>query len=375
MTRLARRERLRILVIAPSRHPIREPHAGGLEAAVWDRVRSLRAIGHDVTLVAARGSDFLDRTPEWMRLPGVVWGGDRSSDEAYPDGYLDQVSSVLGAVHDHLATNRASFDLIDNHSLHPVPIARSAEHGIRMRTTLHTPPLRELVEAAEDAGPAHAFVAVSGHTAGEWRAHGVESTVLPNTVDVDGWPFGPGGDGLVWFGRLVPEKGAHLAIDAARDLRRPLTIAGRIGDVQYFEAAVAPRLGGAVRHVGPLRRRRLAQLVGRSGCALVTPCWDEPFGLVVAEALTTGTPVAAFDRGGIAEVLDGLPGTRLVPAGDTAALADAAAALLRTSSADRILIREHAIERFSSVRRSRQLEAIYPQRLDAEPMVAEGMAP
>lgn len=365
MTRLTRRDRLRILVIAPSRHPIREPHPGGLEAAVWDRVRSLRASGHEITLIAARGSDFLDRTPERMRLPSVVWGGDRSSDEAYPEGYLDQVTSVLDGVLDHLAADPSAYDLVDNHSLHPVPIARSAEHGIPMLTTLHTPPLPELVAAADAAGPAHSFVAVSGHTAQEWQAHGVESTVLPNAVDPDAWPLGPGGRSLVWFGRLVPEKGAHLAIDVAQSLGRPITVAGRVGDVQYFDGFIAPRLGDGVRHLGPMRRRRLAHLVGSSGCALVTPCWEEPFGLVLAEALTTGTPVAAFDRGGIAEVLEGLPGTRLVPAGDTAALAEAAEELLQLSASERQRIREHAVERFSSRRRGLQLDALYRHRLAA----------
>lgn len=369
MSRLARAERLRILVIAPSRHLIRQPHPGGLEAAVWDRVRSLRALGHEVTLIAARGSDFLDRTPERMLLPGVVWGGARSSDEAYPDGYLDQVSSVLGGVVDHLVAHPDAFDLIDNHSLHPTPIERSADHGIPMLTTLHTPPLPELVAAAVVAGAAHSFVAVSSHTASEWRAFGVDSTVLPNVVDPAAWPLGPGGQDLVWFGRLVPEKGAHLAIDAARMLGRQLTVLGRVGDVEYFDDAVAPRLGADVRHLGPLRRRRLAQVVGSSGCALVTPCWDEPFGMVVAEALTTGTPVAAFDRGGISEVVQGLPGARLVPPGDTAALAAAASALLQTSPAERMLIREHAIERFSSQRWLPQLDALYRQQV-ARPVVS-----
>jgi glycosyltransferase involved in cell wall biosynthesis len=365
-----RRDRLRILVVAPSRHPIREPHAGGLEALVWDRVRSLRASGHEVTLVAARGSDFLDRTPERMRLPQVVWGGGRSSDEAYPDGYLDQVASVLDAVVDELVTDPGAFDLIDNHSLHPVPIARAAEHGIPMLTTLHTPPLPELVQAADTAGAAHAFLAVSGHTAGEWRAHGVESTVLLNTVDPGAWPLGPGGRGLVWFGRIVPEKGPHLALDVARAMGLPLAVAGRVGDEQYFERSVRPRLGGGVRHLGPMRRRRLAHLVGRSGCALVTPRWDEPFGLVVAEALMTGTPVAAFDRGGISEVLAGLPGTRLVPPDDTAALAAAADELLRLPRAARPDARARAIERFSALRRSLQLEGLYRDRLDAEASTA-----
>ncbi|WP_404312691.1 glycosyltransferase [Agrococcus terreus] len=349
--------RLRVLVIAPSRHPIRQPHAGGLEAAVWDRVRALRAAGHDAVLVASHGSDFLDRTPEALRMPAVVWGATRSSDAVYPPGYLDGVARVLDELMDRLAADPGAFDLIDNHSLHPIPIARSAEHGIPMRTTLHTPPLPELVEAAAAAGPGHAFVSVSAHTASEWRRTGVASTVEPNVVDAEAWPLGRGGARLVWFGRIVPEKGPHLAIEAAEALGRRLVLAGRVGDVEYYERAIAPRLGRAVRHVGPLRRRRLARLVGASGCALVTPCWDEPFGLVVAEALTTGTPVVAFDRGGIREVVGDLPGAALVPPGDVGALAEAALRLGSPGAAERERIRERALERFSSAGRIARLVA------------------
>ncbi|MFC7431672.1 MULTISPECIES: glycosyltransferase [unclassified Agrococcus] len=350
--------RLRILVIAPSRHPIAEPHAGGLEAAVWDRVRSLRAAGHAVTLVAAHGSDFLDETPMELRLPSVAWEGTATSDEAYPAGYVDAVALVLHRLTMRLVQRPDEFDLVDNHSLHPLPIASAREHGIPMLTTLHTPPLPELVDAALVAGPAHEFLAVSEYTAAQWRAHGVEARVLANVVDADAWPLGRGGPDLVWFGRIVPEKGPHLAIDAARLLGRDIVVAGRVGDVGYFEQEVAPRLGPGVRHVGGMQRAALARLVGRSGAALVTPRWDEPFGLVLAEALCTGTPVACFARGGVAEVVDGLPGTRLLPADDVEALARAADELLATGLAERRRIRAHAVRRFASSERMPVLDEL-----------------
>ncbi|MFM2475533.1 hypothetical protein K6Y82_51950, partial [Burkholderia cenocepacia] len=127
-----------------------------------------------------------------------------------------------------------------------------------MTTTLHTPPLPELVEAARHAGPNHAFVAVSEHTAAQWREHGVEARVLSNAIDADAWPLGHGGPGLIWFGRIVPEKGPHLAMDAAAMLGRPLTVAGRVGDVEYHRREVVPRMSPSVRSLGGLRRARLA---------------------------------------------------------------------------------------------------------------------
>lgn len=339
----------RILVVAPSRYPIREPHAGGLEAMVWDRVRRLRAAGHDVTLVAARGSDFLDRTPRRLRMPPASWGGAAASDETYPAGYLDAVDMRHRRLLDHLREHRHDYDLVENHSLHPMPVLGSGEHGIPMVTTLHTPPLPELVAAAAHAGAQHSYLAVSAHTASRWREHGVAATVRPNPVDPHAWPLGAGGPGLVWFGRIVPEKGPHLAIDAATMLERPITVAGRVGDADYFAREVAPRASAHVTILGALRRQRLADLVGESGCALVTPRWDEPFGLVLAEALMTGTPVAAFARGGVPEVLDGLPGARLVVPDDVVGLAAAAEELLATTPDERERIREHALRRFASL--------------------------
>lgn len=97
-----------------------------------------------------------------------------------------------------------------------------------------------------------------------------------------------------------------------------------------------------------MRRAALARLVGGSGCALVTPRWDEPFGLVLVEALLTGTPVAAFARGGVVEVLEGMPGARLVAPDDVRGLALAAEDLLGASPQERLRIREHAIARFAS---------------------------
>jgi glycosyltransferase involved in cell wall biosynthesis len=102
----------------------------------------------------------------------------------------------------------------------------------------------------------------------------------------------------------TPEKGPHLAIDAARRAGRPLVIAGPGSDPDYFARDVEPRLGGEVRYAGHLAHRELAHLVGASAAALVTPQWDEPYGLVVAEAMMCSRPVVALACGGIPEIVD-----------------------------------------------------------------------
>lgn len=351
---------LRIAVIAPSRHPLRQPHAGGLEAAVWDRVQSLRRRGHRVQLIAAAGSDFLEpSSPAWT-LPAAQWSASASSDTDYPDGYLDVALLALDRALHQLSRQRASFDVVDNHSLQALPLEWAPRLGIPVVTTLHTPPLTEMVEAIHGAGDALGpLLAVSRHTANAWQQRGVHAQVLPGAVDTRRWGLGAGGPDLVWFGRLVPEKGAHVAIHAARLLGRRLVLAGRIGDARYFSSVVEPLLGDDVTYLGPLRQPDLARVVGGSACTLVTPLWDEPFGLVIAESLATGTPVAAFDRGGVGEVLAGSPGARLVAPGDAAGLARAAAAIADPEPDARRHIRARARERFSLERRLDEIEAIH----------------
>lgn len=359
MRRLGSR-RLRIAVVAPSRHPLRQPHAGGLEAAVWDRVDSLRRRGHRVRLVAASGSDFLGESPAPLHLPPALWAGSSTSDTDYPDGYLDEALTSLDRALRHLSDHREDYDVVENHSLHALPLEWAPRLGIPVVTTLHTPPLEDMVGAIHRAGDVLGpILAVSTHTARAWREHGVHARVLPNAVDTDRWRLGAGGPDLVWFGRLVPEKGAHAAIAAARLLGRRLVLAGRIGDADYVRSEIDPHLGDDVVHVGPLRHRDLAHLVGSSACALVTPMWEEPFGLVLAEALSTGTPVAAFDRGGVPEVVAGSPGARLVPADDVAALARAVAAIADPGAGARRRIRAHALRRFSLERQLDDIEAIH----------------
>lgn len=353
---------LRLVVIAPLRFPIRPPFAGGLESAVWNEVRLLRSRGHDVKLVATDGSDFLGDSPGSFVLPAVDWAGDGSAaDDTYPPGYLETALPALGRALDAIAERADEFDVVVNHCLFGLPLERARDLGVPMVSTLHTPVIPELVEAHGLSSPGGSrFLSVSSHTARAWAGAGIDSEVLHNGIDAAAWPQGAGGPDLVWFGRLVREKAPHLALEAAHLLGRRIVIAGRIGDKDYFDAEVAPLLDDRRVHVGPLDVPALSSLVGSSGCALVTPVWDEPFGLVTPEALLCGTPVAAFAAGGIPEIATGTEGMRTVPVGDVLALATAASGLLE-SSADpgfRAAVRADAVERFSLRVRAEAFERI-----------------
>lgn len=359
--------RLRVVVIAPHRHRIREPFAGGLEAHVWHLVRRLRDLGHEVVLAAAEGSDGVEpglafpRRP-WRASPAAAGDVSMPAPEfmAEHHAYLRVMLALADGRYGHV-------DVVHNHSLHHLPVAMASALPAPMLTTLHTPPTPWLESAVMLADPqdGSTFAAVSGYTADAWSVLPQRPTVVHNGVDLDEWPLGEGGDWLVWSGRLVPEKCPHLAIDAARLAGMRLRVAGPLSDREYFAREIAPRLGPDVQYVGHLAHNDLATLVGSSAAALVTPCWDEPFGLVVAESLACGTPVAAFRRGGIPEVVAGPECGALVDPQDVEALA---AALPRVVTLDRAVVREHA-------RSALSVERMVREYLDLYRELARGDAP
>jgi glycosyltransferase involved in cell wall biosynthesis len=366
---------LRIALIAPCDHPIRQPFAGGLESLVWQLRRALVARGHEVTLFAADGSDASDAEHV---LPAGGWAPSRTAagDVSMPaPGFMAAHHAYLHLLLSLAGPRGDDFDVVHNHALHHLPVAMSPLVVPPMLTTLHTPPTPWLESAIEltrgDSGRGE-FAAVSRFVARQWRVlrPGNEAHIVPNGVDLDTWRAGPGGGSLVWSGRLVPEKAPHLAIEAAERAVLPLVLAGPVADHAYFDAMVRPRLGPHISYAGHLATPDLVSLIGSSAAALVTPVWDEPYGLVVAEALACGTPVVAFARGGIPEVLNdpgsqlaGPPGDespssagRLVRPGDVEALARGA---LDAVTLDRRRVRRHARQHLSLDRMVTAYELLY----------------
>jgi glycosyltransferase involved in cell wall biosynthesis len=329
---------LRIALLGSSRYPVRQPFAGGLEAFVFELAHGLTAAGHSVTVIAAPGSDI---DAPWNVLPLrtlQMSEQTRRLDPTTPQWVVEETHAYLSVMLDLASAERGSFgsfDVVHNHSLHYLPLAMARTVDAPMLTTLHTPPLQWLEQAvALPGGVDSHFVAVSHFTARQWAPINGPVPVILNGVDISSRPMGTGAGGYaVWTGRLVPEKGVTSAIAAAREAGVTLRIAGPIGDQHYFETQVRPLLGGGIVYEGHLRRRDLNALVGAAAVALVTPHWDEPYGRVVAEALAAGTPVAAFARGGIPEILDPSCG-RLAPAGDIAELSRAVIEAMTLSRAD-----------------------------------------
>lgn len=324
------RRPLRVALVAPSRHPLRRPFLGGMEAMVWNLARGLRAEGVQTLVVAPEGSDFL--TPG-LELDGGGWSpSDLALADRYapPAGFLREHHAYLRAM---TALARADVDVVHNHSLHHLPISLAETLPCPLVTTLHTPPIAWMESAFEVAGArAGEVTAVSRATADSWCLDRAPC-VVPNGVDLRLWRPGPGGDDVVWSGRITPEKAPHDAIHAAARAGLAIRLAGPVDDPVYFAERIRPLLGPRTTYVGHLAAPALAELVGRSAVALVTPHWPEPFGLVVAEALACGTPVVAYACGGIAETLTDPAVGRLVRPGDVDALSGALREATRLSRA------------------------------------------
>ena len=169
---------------------------------------------------------------------------------------------------------------------------------------------------------------------------------VENAIDLRRYPFDPRpGDGLLFLGRMSPDKGAHTAIEVARRAGRPLRIAAKCREPEeqaYFDREIAPHLGREIEYVGEVSHEDKCKLLSEAHAVLVPIEWEEPFGLVMVEAMASGAPPVALRRGSVPEVIDH---------GRTGLIADdvdgMVAAVEEVGALDPLELRREAAERFS----------------------------
>ena len=245
------------------------------------------------------------------------------------------------------------YDVVHNHAFDAPAVRLATALQAPVVHTLHLPPdeavAAALRQAARSVRPP-AVATVSAFQAGAWRRIVRVDAILPPYVPthVIPWSRAPG-DGAVFAGRLSPEKGAAEAIDIACAAGVPIDVYGDAYDAGYSREQIGRRRnwpGVTVHQAVP--RTSLWAAMARAAVVLYPVRWDEAFGMAAAEAQACGTPVVAFRRGALGEVIaDGVTGF-LVPPGDVQAAVDAVG---RTAGISRPACRDHA-ERHLDLERS-----------------------
>ena len=242
------------------------------------------------------------------------------------------------------AARERSYHLVHNHAFDAPAIRLGAGLEVPVVHTLHLPPDESMAAALQEARLSAwppTVAAVSVPQAGAWRALTRVDGVLPDGVPAARIPWSASpGFGAVFAGRLSPEKGAAEAIDIAKAAGAHIDLYGDPYDLEYARTRIYSRRSefGVAIHAG-VERTVLWQIMARAAVVLCPARWEEPFGMVAAEAQAAGTPVVAFGRGGLRQiVVDGLTGFLVAP-DDIAA---AAAAVKKATGIVRGACRRHA---------------------------------
>lgn len=333
---------MRVALLGPIAWRTPPTHYGPWEQITGLLADGLAARGIDVTLFASLDSQTS------ARLDGVC-----------PRGYAEDPSldgRVWEALHvSHALLRSADFDLVHNH-LDWLPLAFSAQCAAPLVTTIHgfsDPAILPAYAAARSA-----YVSISD--ADRVPELDYVATVY-HGIDLEALPFSAGGgEDLVVFGRIHPDKGTAEAIDIARRAGRRLMICGIVQDDRYFVDQVEPHIDGdRVIYLGSVGPEQRSQVLG-SAVALLHPiAFAEPFGLSVVESMASGTPVIAYPLGSMPEV---------VQEGVTGFLVDgpaaAAAAVSLAADLDRGQCRRVAEGRFSASRMVDDYLAVYAEILE-----------
>lgn len=351
---------MRIALIAPLVTPIGELHLGGAQAVLADLARGLSRRGHDVVVYAARGS-AVDGVPV---APVDVDSSLLQADlfrEGLERGPSLAMLAAYGAVYAHVREQR--FDLVHNHGFDAPAILVAAEMDVAVLHTLHLPPSPVIADAIATVRRGTTSVwcaAVSQAHASGWAELIALDAVLSNGVPADEIPFhAQATRSAVIAARFSAEKGVDDGIAASRHAGWPIDVYGTSYDAAY-EHAVRERWADdpEVRFHPPLRRADLWEALGTATAALCLSRWDEPFGMVAAEAQAAGTPVIASRLGGLIEVVQDEVTGYLVPPADVAA---AASALARVPVLSRHACRLHAQRSLSLDGSVDAHEALYAQ--------------
>ncbi len=356
---------MRIALTAPLSFSLGDKAKGGAEAFVYALAKQLTNRNHHVDVFTVSSSD--------------VSGNKRP---IYRSGIRDNVpldlENARHIAHQELAGAYKTFDILKNEidqydivhnncfDFYSIIKTSAFKQGL---TTLHIPRQSFSMQLALAVDPSivHGnYVAVSQYQQTTFQDFD-HLTTIHNGIDLSQLNFSSQAQQeLVWLGRFDPVKGAREAVELAISTNLPLKLAGTQWNQAYFqevEALIKPQSN--ISYVGPAGPTLRNQLFGNARAFLYPHQWDEPFGLVFAEAMACGTPIITYDRGAASEiVLDGKTGF-VCPVNDTAAMEQAIKRIMSMPEAEYQVMRQacrQRVEQFFTIERMvADYEKIYQQ--------------
>jgi len=338
---------LHVAMVAPPYFDIPPTAYGGIEAVVADLVDALIDRDHQVSLIG--GGQHRTRAQRFLatcrRPPADQLG------EPLPEVvHAAQVARLLEDL---------DADVVHDHTLAGPLLARGRVTPTVV--TVHGPATGEPGTYYGALGGTVGLVAISA--AQRAKAPGLPwAATVHNAIRVGTFPFRAEKDEFALFlGRFCPDKAPHLAVEAARAARLPIVLAGKCAEPAeraYFSREVEPRLGPDTTMFGVADAAAKRDLLARAACLVFPICWDEPFGLVMIEAMACGTPVAALRRGAVPELV--LPGQTGIIVDHPGELADA---IDQARRLDPWICRKHVQQNFTTDIMAAGYEAVYRRAL------------
>jgi glycosyltransferase involved in cell wall biosynthesis len=339
---------LRVAIVAPPWYAIPPQGYGGIESMVHLLAEGLHARGHDVTVIGAGPRAIAGRFLTTFADPPSERIG-----QVLPEvTHALQAADLLEELH-----REAPLDVIHDHCA--ASVLAAARHAAPTVVTAHGPVDGEMFDYYRHIGPGISLVAVADFQRG--LAPGLPWVgTVHNATQADAYPFESSKDDFCLFlGRMSPEKAPHLAIAAARAAGRRIVVAGKCTEKmeqEFFEARVRPLLGPDAEWLGEADAPLKAELLGRARCLVFPVRWNEPFGLVMVEAMACGTPVVALRAGAVPEVVEH---------GVTGFVCDRPeelpAAIERTDELEPKACRQRVVNRFDVPQMAEGYERVYRQ--------------
>jgi glycosyltransferase involved in cell wall biosynthesis len=286
--------KLTVLNVAYPLAPVGPHEVGGAEQVLSRLDRALTTAGHNSIVIATSDSTVYGRH---VPIPQTPARCDHDAIARARQSCRDALQKVL-STHD--------IDLVHMHGLDFAEYLPPSD--VPVLATLHLPIEWYSSRALWPARPATWLNCVSRtqHEACPPSSRLIEP--IGNGVTFDDSPFVEKSRYALVLGRICPEKGVHIALNAASRAGVPLVIAGKIfpypAHLEYFEHAVKPRLDSAHRYIGPIGGKKKHRMLAAARCLIVASLVPETSSLVAMEALAAGTPVVAFAQGALPEVVD-----------------------------------------------------------------------